>query len=210
MADNSKNALWNEKRIMSRNHTLESLVIKNDKGERLYNPEEIKDEKANYFENLFKAKEFPSHPYHSYVESKIIEYTLDRNHEDTIYNQTPTPQEITDIIKMKKNNKSCPDFKNEMLKRPGEKMTNFLYPLFETSWNDETITSIWNKGNITCLYKGKGDKELLKNHRGITTSSSIGTIMESIIDRRIQYLVKFCQAQGGGKKDPPVATIFFS
>ena len=92
MADKSKNGLWAEKRNMSRNHTLEALVIKNDNGERLYNPEEIKEEKANYFENLFKTKEFPYHPYHSYVESKIIEYTLDRNHEDTIYNQTPTPQ----------------------------------------------------------------------------------------------------------------------
>ena len=35
---------------------------------------------------------------------------------------------------------------------------------------------------------------------GITTSSSIGTIIDSLIDNRIEYLVPFTQAQGGGKK----------
>ena len=50
------------------------------------------------------------------------------------------------------------------------------------------------------MFKGKGDKEDLCNHRGITTSSSIGTIMETIIDDRIEKVVPFSQAQGGGKK----------
>merc|ERR1712071_679642 len=58
----------------------------------------------------------------------------------------------------------------------------------------------WNKGNITSIWKGKGDKEDLSNHRGITTSSAIGTIIDTMIDNRIEHLVKFTQAQGGGKK----------
>ena len=53
---------------------------------------------------------------------------------------------------------------------------------------------------ITSLWKGKGDKERLENHRGITTSTAIGTIFDSLIDKRIEHLVKFTQAQGGGKK----------
>ena len=50
------------------------------------------------------------------------------------------------------------------------------------------------------MWKGKGDKEILSNHRPITTSSAIGTILDSLIDNRIEKLVKFTQAQGGGKK----------
>ena len=199
-ADGSMNLLWREKRLLTRNPTLEALVIKNDAGKRLYNPDETIDQHTHYFKGLFKAKEFPYHPYHTYIQEKMIEYTADRNHEDTVYNLTPTRQEITDIIKKKGNGKSTPDIKNEMLKHPGDIMTEFLYPLIETSFNNETITTIWNRGTITCLWKGKGDKEDLNNHRGITTSSSIGTIVESLIDNRIEYLVKFSQAQGGGKK----------
>ena len=40
----------------------------------------------------------------------------------------------------------------------------------------------------------------LENHRGITTSSAIGTILDTLIDNRIQAVVPFTQAQGGGKR----------
>ena len=59
-------------------------------------------------------------------------------------------------------------------------------------------------GKITSIWKGKGDKEdlyyTLYNHRRITSSSAIGTIVDSLIDNRIGKLVQFSQAQGGGKK----------
>ena len=109
----------------------------------------------------------------------------DRDHEDTIYNRIPTKQELADIILNKKNGKSAPDIRNEMLKKAGEPMIDFLYPLFVTTWINEDIPILhWNKGYITCLFKGKGDKESLSNFRGITTSSSIGTILETMNDRQ--------------------------
>ena len=37
-------------------------------------------------------------------------------------------------------------------------------------------------------------------HRGKATSSSIGTTIDSFIDTRIEHLVPFTQAQGGGKR----------
>ena len=79
-------------------------------------------------------------------------------------------------------------------------MAQFLYPLIQSIWRDECIPKIWNKGHITSLWKGRGDKEQLLNHRGITTSSAIGTILEAAIDKRIERTVKFSQAQGGGKR----------
>ena len=77
---------------------------------------------------------------------------------------------------------------------------DFIYPLVKTIWTEEQIPRIWNKGHITSLWKGKGDREMLTNHRGITTSSAIGTIVESLIDNRLEKLIPFTQAQGGGKK----------
>ena len=200
MNDGSKNALWQETRRLSRNPTLESLALKNEQGQRIYDPEGIKELHAGYFQSLYKPKPHSHHPYHTYVKTKMDIYSADMSYDDLIYNRVPTRQEIVDIIKKKKNGKSTPDVKNEMLKFSGESTINFLYPLFVEIWNNESIPSIWNRGYITCLYKGKGDKELLSNHRGITTSSAIGTILETMIDNRIAHLVDVSPAQGGGKK----------
>ena len=87
-----------------------------------------------------------------------------------------------------------------MLKRPGESMVSFLQPLVAAIWKGEDIPQEWNKGAITSLYKGKGDKETLNNYRPITTSSAIGTIIEAALDRRIENIVPFTQAQGGGQR----------
>ena len=80
-----------------------------------------------------------------------------------------------------------------MLKKPGETMTKFIYPLVTTIWNEEVIPKEWNKGQITSLWKGKGDKEKLENYRGITVSSAVGTIPEEILDNRIQRTIHFTQ-----------------
>ena len=130
----------------------------------------------------------------------MILYANDRNHENLRINQQPTIEEITEIIKSKKNGKSTPDIKNEMLTKPGETMITFLTPMVREIFDKETTPSIWNLGYITSLFKGKGDQEELKNYRGITTSSSLGTIFDALIDNRIESVVPFTQAQGGGKK----------
>ena len=85
----------------------------------------------------------------------------DRTHDQEVYNTTPTIQEIHDIIQTKQNGKSTTDIKNEMLKIPGETMTNFIYPLIKTIWQEEKIPNNWNEGKITALWKGKGDRENL-------------------------------------------------
>ena len=198
--DGSNNALWKEKKTLSRNPAQENVIIKDKDGNRQYNPIDIKLHTAKYYETLYKNKLFKPHPYHQETKEKIQTYLHDFTFDNDDYNLPPTYEEVHQIIQEKKNGKSTTDIKNEMLKRPGETMTKFIYPLITTIWKEEEIPSDWNKGQITSLWKGKGDKERLENHRGITTSSAIGTIMESIIDNRIGNKIKFTQAQGGGKK----------
>ena len=55
-------------------------------------------------------------------------------------------------------------------------------------------------GHVTSIWKGRGDKEQLANHRGITTSSAIGSVVEALIDHRMEAHVTFSQAQGGGQR----------
>ena len=198
--DKTGKSLWKEKKIITQNPALVTLSIKDDKGRRQYLPEDVKETTAKYYENLYKTKVFPYHPYHTKVQKDIMEYSNNFNHESMKHNNIPDIDEITDIILNKKNGKSTPDLKNEMLKKPGETMIKLIHPMIATIWKEEKIPSIWNTGNITSIWKGRGDKENPCNHRGITTSSSIGTILDSIIDNRIASTVPFTQAQGGGKR----------
>ena len=109
-------------------------------------------------------------------------------------------KEVYEKILSKTNGKSTTDIKNEMLKRPGESMANYIYPMIKAVWEGEEVPKEWNRGRITSIWKGKGAKELLKNHRGITTSSAIGTIVDALIDSRLESAVPLSQAQGGNKR----------
>ena len=82
------------------------------------------------------------------------------NHEQMAHNQVPSELEILEIIEGKSNGKSTTDIKNEMLKQPGKKMSQFLYPMFVSVWHEEQIPDHWNKGQITSIWK-----EDRKKHR---------------------------------------------
>ena len=199
-SDPSKNTFWKEKKKLSRDATIDHLTIKDANGLRQFEPEAIKYHTALYYENLYKKKYFSPLPYHKEVSTMIKLYKADDTHEDIVYNLVPSKMEVVEAICDKTNGKSTTDVKNEMLKRPGEKMSNFLYPLIERVWDEETIPSEWNTGHITSLWKGRNDKEKLENHRGITTSSAIGSIIEKLIDNRLEAHLPFTQAQGGGQR----------
>ena len=198
--DKTGQAFWKMKKNLSRDPTLDMLTVKNSKGERQFTPEGIKETMANYYENLYKEKEFPHHPYHNEVTVNNNNNITNKQYDNDYYNREPTIEEIEQIIRNKKNGKSAPDIKNEMIKKPGETMVYFLYPLIKSIWRLEEIPSRWNTGAITSIWKGKGDREDPSNHRGITTSSAIGTIVDTLIDNRISRVVPFTEAQGGGKK----------
>ena len=200
VSEPSRYSFWKEKKRVTRNPASECIIIKDKDGKRHFEPESIKENIAAYYEDLYKNKGYLYHPYHDEVQRLSTSYLTNLDYESEYYNSTPSFQEIKRIVEQKKNGKSTTDIKNEMLKRPGESMVSFLQPLVAAIWSGEDIPQMWNKGAITSLYKGKGDKETLNNYRPITTSSSIGTIIEAALDTRIENIVPFTQAQGGGQR----------
>ena len=61
-------------------------------------------------------------------------------------------------------------------------MVDLIMPVIKAFWQEEEVPSQWNQGIITNIWKGRGDREKMKNQRGITVSSSVGTIAEEIIN----------------------------
>ena len=79
-------------------------------------------------------------------------------------------------------------------------MLDLILPVIKSFWDEEQPPMQWNQGIISNVWKGKGDREKMENQRGITVSSSVGTIVEEIMTDRLMQTINFTQAQAGGRK----------
>ena len=99
------------------------------------------------------------HPHHEYVKDKIIEYQGNRDYEEVWYNRPPCKKSLLKDVQAKK---ATTDFPNELLKRGGEGFIDCLYSLIKHFWENETPPKEWNRGVISNVYKGKGDREKMQ------------------------------------------------
>ena len=179
------------------------MVTKREDGKRIFDAEENKENIASYYEKLYKEMPTPPHPYHDEVNDTITSLTNKGNMSSKLATNNdllPTREEVKEIIHEKKDKKATTDWKNVILKRGGEPMVDLVMPVITAFWMEEAIPAQWNQGIITNIWKGKGDREKMENQRGITVSSSIGTIIEEIINRRLLKTIEISQAQAGGQK----------
>jgi hypothetical protein len=149
---------------------------------------------------LYAKQENCFHSYHEVVIKTENSNCTNLEFDHLEYYQAPSKEEILTVIQRKKNGKSTTDLKNEIIKGGGIKMVNTIYPLIDEFWKKEVAAEQWNGGSISSIWKGKGDKEKLENHKGITVSSAIGTIPEEIINNRFLNVIPFTQFQAGGRK----------
>jgi len=172
--------------------------VKDKDGKRVYDQERNKETRASYYEDLYSKKDVPPHPSHEIIKEKVQTWSDDNDEGEN--DDLPTKAEIKRAIQNKKNKKATTDWTNEVLKNGGDPMVDLIYPVIKAFWEEERAFEQWNEGIITSVYKGKGDREKLENQRGITVSSSIGTIVEEIITNRLLQTIRFTQAQVGGRK----------
>ena len=199
--DSSGLSFWNECRRQKKDEMNSWTAVKDKAGKRILEPEAQKSTIAGYCQDLYSPDPtLPQHPYHQVVIEKMEIYQNDYTYDHLPYNEVPSIQEVEQVIENKKNNKSTTDLPNEMLKRGGRPFLERLYPLIKEFWEKEIAHAVWNKGLITLVFKGKGDRESLNCQRGITVSSTISMICEELINNRMTQLVPLSQAQGGGKK----------
>ena len=87
-------------------------------------------------------------------------------------------KDVQQAIKSLKNNKSIkPDkTKNEFIKYRGGQLTKALSQTFNKIFENEPIPILCNKSNTINIYKGKPDKGLLENKRGISLPNNIRII----------------------------------
>ncbi|GIY04458.1 DUF1758 domain-containing protein [Caerostris darwini] len=98
----------------------------------------------------------------------IIEAPAEEYEEEDLI-ETPTIDEVQDIIDKLKNHKAAgPDeIPSELIKYGGKKLTRIIYEIIILIWESETVPKEWNLG-ILCPVHKKGDALNCENYRGIS------------------------------------------
>ena len=148
---NNNKELWKLKR-MTQTKNSSAFTIKDDKGEDITSPEEIKNRVTEYYEELYESNEVKE-GYEDYNESqnKFIGQCLVTKDK---YIQELTEIEIEEAIKdLEKGKAVGPDeISNEMIIEGGTSMRKSILRMMMIIYNKEEIPKEWNKAYIKKTY----------------------------------------------------------
>ena len=178
--------------------------IRKEDGEITDNIEEILNEKRNYFKNLYSKPEQNKTELEEESRKLKAIFKAMKEGNDLDMNKMITIEEIEVNIDRSKDKKTPgPDeIINEMLKEGKDDIKKLLCKLMN-GMKEKTvdIPRNWKLGDLISFYKGKGDSLDMVCQRGITLTSTILKLLESIIGKRIEPVISRCctPLQGGGK-----------
>ena len=165
-------------------------------------PDETKEYRAKYFEELYQARE--GRPEFKESTEKLVQAVKDIEQE---MKQKPTPPQIK-MDEMKRAKKSLkrgkstgPDnIPNEAIIEANNETLNIYKDYLNMIIKDNDIPPSWQEGEIITIYKGKGTKGKCSNERGITLGSNMGKFLERIINERAKEEITISEAQAGGQR----------
>ena len=178
------NIIWQARKKAQATNSMEYNTITED-NITLTEPEETLEYVAEYFQNLYQAREGEPEYHKSTEEIKVAVEQAVRNN---------------NAIKRLKRKKSLgPDkIPNEVFIEADQETRHILCNIFNKIHKAENIPPSWREGEILRLYKGKGKKGQCSNERGITLASNAGKVYERIVNERIKKHVVITGSQAGG------------
>ena len=192
---------WKIRRRITKGKIEEYETI-DEKGDTITHPDKAKNHIAEYFENLYTAREGDAN-YHGWtkaINERVKEIAKEQN--DLEENNEITQEELNKAIKQLKPNKSCgPDnIPNEAIINANTETREIIREVLNKCYTQEITPQEWQRGEILRLYKGKGKKGKCENERGITLASNVGKLYERIINNRMTPDINITEHQGGGQK----------
>jgi hypothetical protein len=170
-------------------------------GRILDDPTESKDYIADYYEDLYQAREGLTE-YQQWTEKIRTEVIEIETTVSEIREPPFTTKEVESVIKSLKRNKSTgPDrIPNEIFIEASKGTINTYKHIFNHILETRQIPQQWQRGELIRLYKGKGTKGKCSSERGITLASNTGKVFERLINNRAIERVSMTDAQAGGRK----------
>ena len=118
------NGFWKERRQMKRDDSSTWLITKDKTGKRIFDPEINKENMASYYENLYRSKQFKTHPYHTEVSQAIALLSQAQEMGAPENEQIPSKAEIREAIEKKKNGKATTGWGTKLSKWVERKWSN--------------------------------------------------------------------------------------
>ena len=190
------------KRILNKSKPDEDYDTITEEGKTITEPEETKEYIANFYENLYKARE-GTEEYAEWTEKIIKEVReIEKNMELLPEEPEFTPTEVLKVVKSLKPGKAPgPDgIPNEAMRTSNRQTLEIYRNEMNKILASTNIPSQWTEGSLKRLFKGKGTKGKCSNERGITLASNVGKMFERLVNNRISPEVNMSDAQAGGIK----------
>ena len=172
----------------------------------LTEPNKTKNHIADYFEDLYQAREGEQthEAWTNKINNKITELT---NIPQNATTEAISIEEVNKCIKQLQRGKSNgPDnIPNETLIEANQSTRKIITNVLNSIYESENIPEEWQEGEIIRFYKGKGKKGKCSNERGITLGSNMGKLFERIMNNRLTKTVNISDAQAGGQKGKATA-----
>ena len=178
---NSSRAFWKLAKPKEDSSTINA--VKRHDGSLTTSHTECLEEVQKHFQNLFSPRERPENN-----EPMEIPKFLPNSH---ITNKFK-PKDVKKALDSLKPGKAPgPDgIPNEVLKLGSNILKRQLCDAFNIILNTGESIPAWAEGQLHLLYKGKGDKTVLSNYRGITVNNTISKVFTSLLNDRLATLAE--------------------
>ncbi len=201
------NAFWKFKAEIEGKNQKEEYDPVDENGKTFHDPNLAKEHIAQYFEQLYKARD--SDPGYLQQTKEIEEHvkTIEERMETTQEIQDLTQKEMKEAIgKLKRRKAMGPDqIPNEALIETDEETRDLMRKALNATNKETQMPEMWQIGELHRLYKGKGTKGMCSNERGITVSSNVGKLYERMINERVKRKVTMTLSQAGGREGSSTA-----
>ena len=174
------------RRLRGGRANVENYPIQDTDGNLLLNSQERLTRWKEHFNNLLN------------VPSNIDQYVLQQIPIPSIspaeqfrQNEVPSLAEVQQAIRQTKSGKAPgnDNISSDTLKAGGVPMASWLHEIFVDIWQTEEMVDDWTTAILIRLYKGKGDKQVCDNYRGISLLVVASKVFSRVILNRVQILL---------------------
>ena len=181
----NKKLFWKEVRKVGKERNGNFSNIMNRNGTLVTEESEVRGVWREYFENLHKVGSNEE----VIVNDQGFE-CLGRN--GYLGVEDITREEVVGRVRKLKNGKSAgiDEISGEMIKHGGEKVIDWIWKLCSKAFVEGIVPKDWRRAVIVPLYKGKGEKGVCRNYRGISLLSVVGKIYAGILVERVRRVTE--------------------
>ncbi len=203
----NSNTFWRIRKQVTNHNRRDDIETKDENGITITDPNEAKNHIANYYEQLYQAREGEeSHKqWTQHIEREVEKIALSQ---DKSRNENPFEiEELNRCIQSLKRNKSTgPDkMPNEIFIEANSNTRKIYLQALNKVYDHEEIPAQWQQGEIIRIYKGKGTKAKCSSERGITLASNVGKVFERLVNNCIKNEIITTEAQSGGEQGKATA-----